>query len=232
MSTITLNAKLRTLLGRATKQVRRNGSLPAVIYGHGQDTKSLELNEREFLKVFKQAGESTLVSLDVEGKAVPVLIHDVQHHYLTGKPIHVDFYAVKMTEKLTATIPIHLIGEAPAVKTLGGTLVKNLSEIEVECLPADIPPFVEADLSKLNSFEDAVRVSDLKFSDKVKVLANADEMIVGVEAPRTEEELKELEEKPVAEDVTQVEGVVKPEAEGEKAAEEEKGEKKEKTKKE
>src|SRR6185436_18846173 len=98
-----------------------------------------------------------------------------------------------------------------AVKAMGGTLVKNLSEVEVECLPADLPPAFELSIEPLHTFEDAIRVSDLKASDKVTILANPEEVVVTVAPPRTEEEMKALEEK-VEEDVTKVEGVVKPEA--------------------
>ena len=185
--------------------------MPAVLYGHNQETTVLELKEKEFAKIFKQAGESTIIHLDIEGKSLPVLIQDVQHHYLKDHPIHVDFYAVNMTETLKATVPLHFVGEAPAVKAMGGILIKNLSEVEVECLPGDLPSNIEVDVSVLEDFEKAIRVSDLQVSDQVRVLAAPDELIVTVTAPRSEEELAALEEKPVAVDVTQVEGVVKPE---------------------
>ncbi len=230
MATITLTAEPRTLVGKQSDKLRRAGKLPGVLYGHNVKPQNIELNEKEFKKAFKQAGESTIVTLAIEGKNYPVLIQDVQNHYLNDKATHIDFYAVSMTEKLTATIPIHFLGEAPAVKALGGILVKNLSEVEVECLPADLPHAFEVDLTSLNTFEDAVRVSDLKVSDKVKIMAQPDETVVTVAPPRSEEELKELSEKPGVEDVTKVEGVVKPEApaEGEAAEKPEKAEKKEK----
>ena len=220
MAQINLTATARKVLGKNTNSLRKNGKLPAVLYGHKTETQNLELNEREFSKALKQAGENTIVSLNVDGKVVPVLIHDVQNHYLKDHPIHVDFYAVNMTEKIKVNIPIHFVGESQAVKALGGTLVKNLNEIEVECLPADLPHAIEVDISTLNTFEDAIRVADLKISDKVLVVTNNEEVIVTTEAPRTEEELKALEEK-VDMDVTKVEVVVKPEApaEGEAAAE-------------
>jgi len=228
MAQITLNAQQRKIVGRQTSTLRRQGKLPAVLYGHHVKPQTIEVSAREFQKVFKEAGESTIVNLNVEGNTFPVLIQEVQNHFLNDRPIHIDFYAVSMTEKLTATVPIHLIGEAPAVKALGGILVKNLSEVEVECLPMDLPPAFEINLEKLNSFEDAIRVSDLSTSDKVKILANPDEVIVTVTPPRSEEELKSLEEKPVEADVTKVEGVVKPEAETEASAASEKEAKKEK----
>ena len=219
METITLNATKRNILGKKTKDLRVQGKLPAVVYGHNTDTESIELDAKEFGKAFKQAGESTLVSLNIEGEKKPVLIQEVQHHYLNGNPIHVDFYAVNMTEKLKARIPIYILGESPAVKALGGVMVKNLSEVEVECLPGDLPQFIEVDIATLTNFEDAIRVSDLRVSDKVKILASPDEMIVTVTAPRSDEELKALDET-VTEDVTKVEGVIKPEA-GEVKAEDE-----------
>ncbi|MBX4188260.1 MAG: 50S ribosomal protein L25 [Candidatus Doudnabacteria bacterium] len=224
MAEITINATKRTISGRAVKQLRKAGKLPAVVYGHGVKSENIELVENEFAKAFRQAGESTIVSLALDGKKLPVLIHDVQNHYLRDTPEHVDFYVVNMDEELTATVQIHFLGESAAVKSLGGTLAKNTTEVEVECLPGDLPPHFEIDISALKTFEDVIRVSDIKVSDKVKILANSEEVIAVVTPPRTEEELKDLDEKPVAVDVTQVEGVVKPEApaEGEPIAEEKK----------
>ncbi len=212
MEQITLNAAKRTLAGKKAQALFKQGKLPAVLYGHNIANQSIELNEKDFFKVFKKAGESTIVNLVVDGTIQPVLIHDVQRHYLLDHPIHVDFYAVNMSEKLRAKIPLHFIGESNAVKALGGMLVKNLQEVEVECLPADLPHAIEVDISKLNNFEDAIRVSDLSVSNKVKILASPDEVMVTTQPPRSEEELKELEQAPVAEDVTKVEGVIKPEA--------------------
>lgn len=213
MERIKLSAKKRTILGKAVEKSRASGDMPGVIYGHGLDTQSIQMNEKEFSKAFKQAGENTLINLNIDGKDQAVLIQEVQYHYLKGQPIHVDFYAVKMDEKLKAKIPVHFTGESPAVKALGGVLVKNLSEVEVECLPGDLPTGFEVDISKLNTFEDIVRVSDLQVSDKVKILASGDEPVVNVAPPRSEAELESLKTE-VVEDVTKVEGVVKPESEG------------------
>jgi large subunit ribosomal protein L25 len=232
MEQITLTASKRETLGKKVDKIRKADKLPAVLYGHGLDTLHIEIDQKEFQKTFKKAGENTLVSLMLGGQVYPVLIQEVQYHYIRGYPIHVDFYVVRMDEKLKAHIPLHFIGESVAVKTMGGILVKNLSEIEVECLPGDLPQSFEIDISKLNTFEDMIRVSDLIVSDKVKVLARADELIVAVAPPRSEEELKSLEET-VTEDVTQVEGVIKPEGEEAKteAGEEKKVEKTEKVEK-
>ncbi len=210
MEQIAIQATKRAVSGKQVKALRHAGKLPAVLYGHNVETQQIELSEKDFGKVFKQAGESTLVNLVVDGKGQQVLIHDVQNHYLNGQPIHVDFYAINMAEKIKVKVPLHFLHDAPAVKALGGTLVKNLSEVEVECLPGDLPHNFEIDISNLNTFEDAIRISDIKVSEKVIILSKPDEVIVTVARPRTEEEMKALEET-VTEDVTKVEGVVKPE---------------------
>jgi large subunit ribosomal protein L25 len=211
MDRIILKATNREVIGKANKGLLEKGLLPAVVYGHNVKNQSLQVELKEFIKVFKKAGENTLIDLEISGKTQPVIIQDVQNHYLKNGPIHVDFYAVNMEEKIKAHIPVHFIGESIAVKTLGGILVKNLTEIEVECLPGDLPKSFEIDLGVLATFEDAVKISDLKVSDKVKILGNPDEVIINVAPPRSEEELKSLQEQ-VVEDVTKVEGVVKPEA--------------------
>jgi large subunit ribosomal protein L25 len=213
MDRIILKATKREVLGKANRNLLNDGIMPAVIYGHNTTNQSIQVQLKDFLKVFKQAGENTLVDLEIEGKVSPVIIQDVQNHYLKSTPIHADFYAVNMEEKIKAHIPVHFVGESMAVKGQGGILVKNLTEIEVECLPGDLPKLYEVDISVLNSFEDAIKISDLNVSDKVKILGNPDETIVNVAPPRSEEELKALQEQ-VVEDVTKVEGVVKPEAEG------------------
>lgn len=226
MEPITITAQKREQLGKHVAKIRKEDNLPGVLYGHEISSQSIQVNAKEFGKAFKKTGESTIVSLMLEGKARPVLIHEVQNHYLTGEPIHVDFYAVNMNEKLKASVSLHFIGESPAVKTLGGVLIKNLSEVEIECLPADLPPYFEIDISKLINFDDSIRVSDIVVSEKVKILARPEELITIVTAPRTEAELAELEAAPVAEDVSAVEGVADKEesVEGEEGKKEEKAE--------
>ncbi len=225
MEQIAIQATKREVSGKRVKTLRAAGKLPAVLYGHNVENQQLEINERDFVKAFKTAGESTIINLMVDGKTQPVLIHDVQNHYLNDQPIHVDFYAVNMTEKLKVRIPIHFIGESPAVKAMGGTLVKNLSEVEVECLPADLPQAFEVDISVLNTFEDSIRLSDLKVGSKVEIIGNLEEQVANVVPPRSEEEMAALNEKVEEVDVTTIEGVVKP-VEAEAAAGDVKDEKK------
>jgi large subunit ribosomal protein L25 len=136
--------------------------------------------------------------LDVDGKNKKVLIQEVEVHNVTGDVLHVDFYEVNMTEKITTTVPLKFTGDSAAVLDLNGTLITNKAEIEIECLPADLPHEIEVDLSVLADFEATIHVSDIKVSDKVEIKDDPEELIASVEPPRTEEELAELEE-PVAE---------------------------------
>ncbi len=222
MEILVLDAQVRETLQKKNKQLRSRGFVPAVLYGHDIKNQNLQLQEIQFGKFYGQVGESTLVDLKIADKdPVKVLIHDVQFDPLTNAPMHVDFYQVRMDEKITAKIPLHFVGVALAVKDLGGTLVKNISELEVECLPADLISSLEVDISLLVDFEKDIRVKDLTIPQNLDVKNDVNDTVVLVEAPRTEEELKALDEQ-VVEDVTAVAAAKeeKKEAEGsEEAAE-------------
>lgn len=203
METYTLKVNTRKLEENIEKS-RKQGVIPAVVYGNKIQSKNLFLNSGEFSKIFKKAGESTVINLtDEANKIIPVIVQAVQYHPVKSDVIHVDFYAVDMKAKLTAKVSIEFIGEAPAVKTSGGVLVKSLNEVEVECLPADLPHNVSVDISVLKSFTDAIHLKDLKMGDKVKILGNPEDVIAKVQAPRdVEAELAA----PVVEDISKVEG--------------------------
>lgn len=201
MQTLQITAKNRDLSLDA-KTLRKQGQLPAVLYGHAVKNQALLVNAVEFEKVFKAAGESTIVNLMSEdGKTHPVIIQEVQLDRLSHRPIHVDFYQVSMTEKLKAYVVLEFIGEAPAVKTMGGVLFKQLNEVQVECLPADLPHNINVDISRLKTFDDAIYIKDLPVSGKVKILAPAEETVVKVQPPRDiEKELSQtVDEKAVVE---------------------------------
>jgi len=201
-----LEAKLRNQNKKA-KNFIKEGDIPAILYGKDIENISLSVNQKEFEKILKEAGESTIINLIIEkdGKKEthPVLIYDIQEHYLTHKPIHIDFYQVKKGQKIKAHIPIEFIGEAPAVKNLGGILVKNLDEIEVEGLPQDLPHIISVDISKLDTLESKISLKDLNISKEVKVFASPETVVVSIVLPQEEEvsipesaiEIEESEEK-------------------------------------
>lgn len=205
MDKLFLEVKERELLGKKVKSLRKDGFLPAVVYGHKFDSHHLTIAEKEFEKVYKEAGGNTVVELKKpeEGKKINVLIHDVSVDPITRKPIHVDFYRVKMDEKITTRIPIKVIGESKAVKELDGMLITNRDEIEVECLPGDLIHEIEVDISVLEELESSIHINDLKVPSTIKVLDEPEEAVLTVEPPRSEEEMAELEEP--------VEGEVPPE---------------------
>lgn len=185
MEKILLKTEQRETNTRSAKNLQKAGLMPAELYGNNIQNIHLSVDQIEFEKVLRKAGESTIIELQLpEGGSRSVLIQDVDRHYLTSQPIHVDFYEVKMTEKLTATIPIEFTGESSAVKVLGGTLVKVLTEVEVECLPGDLPHQFDVDITVLDNFEKQITVADLKVSDKVDIKAEDDEVVATVQPPR------------------------------------------------
>lgn len=225
MENYSIGAKTRE---KVAKNQRPESQIPAIIYGKGKKNIMLWVDGKKFTKTYKEAGESSLIDLSVENgkKSSPekVLIHDVQRDPVSDEIIHVDFYRVKMDEKIHANVHLNFIGEAPAVKELGGILVKNIDEVEVGCLPADLPRQIDVDISVLETFEDHVYIKDLQVSDKVTIDIDSETVVALVSAPRTQEELEELD-KEVEGDVSQVEGIAE---EGEAAEGEEKAEAEEK----
>jgi large subunit ribosomal protein L25 len=197
-----ISAKIRKEKGKKLKTLRKRGVLPAVLYGPKIKNLNLEIETKEFEKILEKAGESSLISLELKDEKLKdkeflVLIHDVQRDPLTQKPIHVDFYQPILKEKIEAKIPIIFEGEAPAVKEFGGTLVKNISEIEVRATPQNLPREIKVNISNLKKFEDAILVSDLKLPKGVEVKRAKDEVIARVLPPEKMEEeiVKPVEEK-------------------------------------
>jgi len=214
-----LASKIREIFGRKTNKERKNGLIPAVIYGKGIKSESLWVKELDLKKVISKFGENPIVELEMEkGEKNNAIIHEIQRDPVSGNFLHVDFYKVRMDEKLEAEVELNFIGEAPAIKELGGILVKNLTAVEVICFPADLPTNIDVDISILKTFEDSIRVKDLKIPEKVEVKNDPETAVVLIEEPRSEEELKELDEK-VTEDVSKVEGVVKEEPTAEEGKE-------------
>lgn len=213
MEKIILEVNNREILGKQVKSLRAEGFIPAVVYGHKFSSQHLTVPYKDFEKIFKEIGGTKVIELkkpEAKGN-LSVIIHDVSFDVVTRKPIHVDFYRVKMDEKITARIPLHFIGESKAVKELDGSLITNRSDIEVECLPGDLIQEIEVDISVIEDFETSIHVSDLKVPESVKILDEMEETVATVEEPRSEEELEELEE--VVEENVPEEAAVEGEAE-------------------
>ncbi|PWH16288.1 MAG: 50S ribosomal protein L25 [Anaerolineae bacterium] len=187
MENIVIEAVKRDVIGKKVKALRRQGKLPAIVYGHQFDPLPILLDYRQASRALAGVSSSQLIELNVEGQKIPVLVRERQHHPISGNMLHIDFYAVSMTEALRAFVPIELEGEAPAVKDFGGVVVSGLEEIEVECLPKDLPEKITVDLTKLEKIGDGVYVKDLVLPSGVEVLTDGDEMIVLITAPEGEE---------------------------------------------
>ena len=196
-----LQAKTREKFGKAVRALRREGSVPAELYGRGLTNLHLAVPIKDFKKVYKEAGANTVVSLVVGNDKHPALIHDVVRNYLTDDVDHVDFYQVRMDEKIKAKIPLEFLGEAPAVKEKAAILNKAMVEIEVEALPADLPHRISVDLSTLDDFNKSVYVKDLRVPKGVKILVDEGTVVITATPPMKEEE-KVVVETPV--DVTAV----------------------------
>ena len=219
MDEIVLNAELRTTTRKAVKLLRAEGLVPAVMYGHFTEPVNLQVDERLMVQVLSEAGTNRLITLSVEGLKDDrrVLLRDLQRDAITHSLLHVDFYEVVMTEKITAEVPVVLVGESPVVVEGEGILFQGVDSIEIECLPGDLPPNIEIDLTPLAEIDDGVQVGDLDLGDAIKVLSDPDETVVRI-LPLEAEIVEEVVEVPEVELVGE-EGV--PEAEIAEEAEEE-----------
>lgn len=220
LKTIQLPALTRTVLGKKVKKNRLRGQMPVVLYGHGVDSTPLFVDAKLYKKAFHDAGTSALVDLTIEDqKPIKVLFHEPQMHYLHGEPVHADFYAVKMTEKIETAIPIHYVGVSPAVEEMEGNFITNKDELQIRCFPADLIPSVEVDISALATFDDQIKVSDIKVPETIELLDDPEEVLALVAAPISEEALEaELAEDKAAEEAVVAELGAEAPAEGEEAA--------------
>lgn len=181
--------------GSKARALRRSGLIPGVIYGKGTKNMPVAVDYLEFVKLYKKAGHTAIVQLKVgDDKSKNVLIHRLDNDGVSGRVMHVDFYAVKMTEKITTMVPLVFAGESEAVEKLDGTLVRPKDEVEVEALPADLPQHIEVDISALATLEDVIHVADLPVPEGVKILDDPEETVAFIEPPRSDEEMAELEE--------------------------------------
>lgn len=183
-----LTVKTREKFGKAVKSLRREGFIPAELYGHGVANLHLSVPAKDFSKIFREAGRNTVVNLLIDKEKRPAIVHDVGRDYLTGEIAHVDFLEVRMDEKIKARIPLEFLGEAPAVKEKGGILNKSTAEIEVEALPADLPHRLSVNVSVLDDLNKSIYVKDIKVPQGVDVLVPGETVIVTVTPPKEEKE--------------------------------------------
>ena len=187
---LALTAQERSITGKQVKALRAEGLVPAVLYGFEVENTTLAIDAKEFRKIYREAGSNTLINLKLGSKTVKILIHDVQLDPVRDTILHADLYAVNLKEKVETEVPLSFIGESLAVRELEGNLVTNLTMLEVKSLPSDIPSEIEVDIAVLKTFDDEIRVKDLKIPAAVEVLTDPETMVAVVEEPMSEEELE------------------------------------------
>lgn len=205
-----LIAQKRDIFGKALEKARQAGQLPVVVYGGKKETASYFVDLKEFNKAHREAGESSIVTLSVDGKDESTLIHDVAFDPISGSAVHADFLVVDVNKPIQVAIPVEFVGVAPAVKELSAVLVKVLHEIEVEALPKDLPHEITVDVSSLLNLESKITVGDLKAPAGVTFITEAEEVVAAVGA--AQEEI--VEEAPVDLSAIEVEEKGKKEEEG------------------
>lgn len=217
MDKTVLQATRRTVTGKQVQALRRQGQLPAVIYGHHLDPIPISLDAHNAGLILGRISQSHLVMIELDGQEYPALVREKQRNYIRGTLTHVDFLAVSLTEKIRAEVSIELTGASLAVKDFNAILVTGLTSLEVECLPNDLPERFVVDTSGLSRIGDAVHVRDVALSDRVLILNAPDEMIVIATAPKVEvvEEVTPVVEVEAAEPELSVERGKKEEEEAE-----------------
>ena len=204
MDSAVLEVQVRDMSQKA-KHLRRADMIPASYYGHGVENVNLQMDYQTFRKLYRVAGENTVIDLKIEGVGdKKVLVHRVDYHPVTDDFQYVEFINVRMDEKVTTHVPIHLEGQAPAVKELGGVLTHNITELEIRCLPGDLIHELTVNVESLVDFHSAIHVSDIQVPANIEVLTDPEATVATVSAPREEEDLSAPVEGDV--DAVQVDG--------------------------
>ena len=188
-----LVATPRTVLGKKVKKLRREGILPANVYGKDLSSVAVQVNLEEFATLYKEVGETGLVDLEVEGKKRPVLIKNVHFEFRYHTPLHADFYQVNLKEKVKTMVPLEFVGEAKAVTENLGNLIQPISEVEVEALPESLPEKIEVNVEPLAAVDEQIQVKDLTVEEGVTVLTDPDQVVAKI-AEIVEEPEPEAEE--------------------------------------
>lgn len=173
---------------KSAKALRNEGVLPAVIYGRKEESTPIAVDAKIFGKLYREAGESSVITLKGLDGDKQVLIHEVEFDAVTGTPTHADFYAIQKGQKVTVSVPLEFDGVSPAVKDLGGILTKVMHELEITCEPADLPHAIHVDISKLATLEDQIKVSDLSLPKSAEVEVDGDEVVAMISVAKEEVE--------------------------------------------
>lgn len=190
MADLTLKAAKRDILGKKTRFLRRRSITPTHLFGHGIESLALQCDTAELQRLITQGGTTRLIDLKIEAEKRPrsVFIREIQRDELNGQLLHVDFYQIKKTEKITADIPIVLLGEAPATKSKENIMYQELTQLGVECLPENLPPQIEIDLSSLEEADQAIYVRDIILDPDIAVTTDTDQLVVKVSQVAMEKE--------------------------------------------
>lgn len=232
MDRLALKADERKILGKGVKKLRAEGQLPAHVFGKGLENETVSVDGKTFLKTYKEAGATGVIDLKIgQDKVRPVMVKEIQYNPVTGEPVHIDFYQVNLSVKVTVPVPLELVGEEPEKVHLGeAILLQTLNEVQVEALPNDLIEKIEVDTSVLKEIDDAITVGQLNYDrSTLNVLAEPEEIVVKL-APAVSEEMQELLEEQAAEteaaaaEAATEEGAEGIEAAGEEGAEEGEGE--------
>lgn len=191
---IKIDATKRTVVGKQVKQLRREGMVPAIVYGPEREPLSLTLDKRELRQTLLTAGGTQIIEIVVDGETIPTLAREVQRDPIYGEIMHVDFYQVSMTRSIRADVPVILTGDNELVNSGAAVLVHGLNALVIEALPADLPPQIEVDITGLAEIGDQIVVSDLVLPKGTEAIADDTELIVKLDYPRLEEEEEEGEE--------------------------------------
>ena len=182
MKGLALPASKRNVLGKKTRFLRHQGITPAHLFGHGLESIPLQCDTARLQRIIAQAGTTRLIALEIEGDKQPrsVFIREIQRDACTGALFHIDFYQVRKSERIKADVPIVPVGEAPALKEKGRSLIHGVTTLSVECLPDKLPPQIEVDLSPLEEVEQAIYVKDIALSPDVTVITAPDQLVMKV----------------------------------------------------
>ncbi len=205
MEGLSLQASTRDVLGKKTRFLRRQGTTPTHLFGHGLESLALQCDTAKLQRLIARAGMTRLIALDVEGDKQPrsVFIREIQRDACNGELLHVDFYQVRRTEKIRVDVPIILVGEAPAMKEKGRILTHSLTSLSIECLPDKLPPQIEVDLSQLEEVGQGIYVRDIALGSDITVFTDPDQMVVKVSEVRVEVEEVVAEAEVPAEEVAE-----------------------------